>query len=156
MELDNKYKIARELLLSLYEKGEGMSYQQKVAVYDEYLKSIRHLAYANYAKAQFDLAGHYEDIGYWGSQNPYYNPKRMIYWYKKASENGDSMACNNLANLYERGDLVPRDLNLALELYRRSAELGYEIGKENYKIMLREMSPKGKYGKDKLIKSKSA
>jgi uncharacterized protein len=47
-------------------------------------------------------------------------------WYQKAADQGDLMAINNLANLFEEGtSATPQDYRKALELYRTAALNGY-------------------------------
>lgn len=117
-----------------------MIQDKKKAIYNRYLNDIRYLAYRGIAEAQFDLAGHYEDIGFWGMPNPYYNPKKCFYWYSKAVSNNHPEAHNNLASLYEEGRGCNIDLEKALELYELAALLGSPSGKKNFKIMKKQMS----------------
>jgi TPR repeat protein len=78
-------------------------------------------------------------VGFLGTPNPNYAPKKSVYWYTKACINNHAEAFNNLAFHYEIGKGCQQDLNKALELYKKSAELGYSIGKHNYKKMLRDL-----------------
>lgn len=73
---EEEYNSVNSLLLQLYDEAEMITEEKKVLLYNEYLKKIRQLAYSGNAKAQFDLAGHYEDMGFWGINNPFYNPKK--------------------------------------------------------------------------------
>ena len=49
---------------------------------------------------------------------------QALRWYRKAAEQGDSRAENNLAGLYEEGAVVPQDLEEAVKWYKLAAEQG--------------------------------
>jgi TPR repeat protein len=104
---------------------------EKKAIYKEYLKITRYLAYRNNSNAQFDLAMHYEDIGYWGMNNPFYNPSKKYYWLNKAVKNGHPDACNSLAIMYEDGEFVKLDLEKSLELYKLGKKRNSIVCKRN-------------------------
>jgi serine/threonine protein kinase/TPR repeat protein len=53
-----------------------------------------------------------------------YDYKQAAIWYGKAADAGDADAVHNLGTLYENAQGVPRDLNRALDLYRKAAALG--------------------------------
>jgi uncharacterized protein len=46
-------------------------------------------------------------------------------WYQLAADQGDALAQNNLASLYEHGLGVPTNFTRAAELYRKSADQGF-------------------------------
>jgi TPR repeat protein len=50
---------------------------------------------------------------------------------RKAAEQGNAVAQNNLGWAYERGKGVPRDLNEAVRLYRLAAKQGNANGQNN-------------------------
>jgi TPR repeat protein len=125
----NKYTEVRKLLLRLYAEVE-LTQPEKVKIYNNYLRQIRKLAYNNDAHAQYDLAQHYEDIGFFGNPNPFFDNSKRFYWYQKAAVNKNAAAHNNLADLFERGDGCSKELNKALEYYKKSMELGDSLGKK--------------------------
>ena len=45
-------------------------------------------------------------------------------WYRKAAEQGDAKAQNNLGVVYDRGEGVPQDDAEAVKWYRKAAEQG--------------------------------
>lgn len=142
----NTYKKTREILLMLYSKVE-LSEKEKVIFYNEYIYKIRKLAYSGNAEAQYDLAQHYEDVGFLGDPNPCFNNSKRFYWYLKAAKNNNGAAYNNLADLIERGDGCEIDLNKSLDYYKKSMELGNVLGKKNYKKMLQDLKKGGMYNK---------
>ncbi|MCA0364890.1 MAG: hypothetical protein LCH67_12670 [Bacteroidetes bacterium] len=130
-----KYYQVRKILLDLYENYSKLTNNEVIEIYSSYLKNLRRLAYKNNANAQYDLAGHYENIGFWGIPNPYFNSKKRFYWYSRSASNNFPEALNNLAQLYEKGEPVAKSLEKALELYKKGAELGSENCKKNFKIL---------------------
>ena len=116
---------------------------EKSRLYQQYLSALRKLAYRNNAEAQYCLAVHYEDYGTMGDPNPYYNVSKKLYWYIKAANNNHASACNNLADIYERGDGCKKDIRKALELYKRAAELGDWCGKKNYPHLKKQLKKVG-------------
>ena len=131
------YNLNNSILLNLYEIKS--SDEDKKIKYAKYLNTLRKLAYNGNSEAQFDLAGHYEDIGFWGVPNPYHNIRKKFYWYTKAANNNHATAHNNLANMYEKGENCVQNIKKALELYKRAAELGDILGRKNYKLLLKQI-----------------
>jgi len=125
------------------------SEEEKNIKYAQYLNALRKLAYNGYLDAQYDLAQHYEDMGFWGLPNPYHNIHKKFYWYSKAAENNHAAACNNLADMYERGEGCTQDIKKALSLYKKSANLGDSCGRKNYKLLLKQIKS-GKYKLDEI------
>ena len=74
-----------------------------------------------------------------GYSNPFHNVFKMFYWYTKAANNNHAAACNNLADMYERGVACNQDIQKALSLYKKAAELGDFCGKKNYKLLLKQI-----------------
>lgn len=140
------YQETRNLLLTLY-KDNLLSYENKLNIYNEYIYCIRKLAYIGNFEAQYDLAQHYEDSGFWGCPNPYFNNKKRFYWYLKSANNGNGEAFNNLADLFERGDGCIKDLDKSITFYKKAMELGSSLGKKNYKKMLKDFENGGIYFK---------
>ena len=136
------YNLNRDILLNLYEVK--ASEDEKKIRYAQYLNTLRKLAYNGNSEAQYDLAGHYEDMGFWGLQNPYHNIRKKFYWYTKAANNNHAAANNNLADMYERGEGCVQNIKKALGLYKRATELGDIYGKKNYKLLLKQIKT-GKY-----------
>lgn len=54
---------------------------------------------------------------------------RSLEWYRLALKSGHDRAMFNLGSLYERGEVVTRDLSKALKLYQESAKRGNEDAK---------------------------
>ncbi len=59
------------------------------------------------------------------------NYKDAVKWYKKAADQGHTMAQNNLADCYENGHGVEKNYDIALELYRKAAENDNEYAQYN-------------------------
>ncbi|WP_462265467.1 tetratricopeptide repeat protein [Mucilaginibacter sp.] len=137
------YQKARLIHQKLY--FEELDDLKKNILYTEYFLQIRKAAYANHLEALFDMGQQYEDMGYLGRPNPNYNPKKCIYWYTKACNNGHAEACNNLATFYENGEGCEKDLSFALQLYQKAADRGSASGKKNYKVMKHDLAIGGKY-----------
>ncbi len=140
------YKEARQIFLNLY-SNKDLSRPEKIKLYNLYISKIRKLAYSNNRDAQYDLAQHYEDNGYLGYPNPKFNNNKRFYWYNKAAENGSGEAYNNLADLFERGDGCEKNLEKALLYYKKSMDLNYNLGKNNYKKMIKDLKKGGLYNK---------
>jgi uncharacterized protein len=51
--------------------------------------------------------------------------RKAFYWYQKAAEAKDGLACERVAYLYDRGLGVPADKNASLKWLKHSADLGY-------------------------------
>ena len=133
------YKQSQLILDKLYNEAKILDVDLKKELYKEYLKLLRISAHRGYSDAQFDLAQHYDDVGYWGVPNPYHNIYKKFYWYSKAAEKNHAAACNNLANMYERGEGCQKDIYKALELYKKSSDLGDSLGRKNYKLLLHQI-----------------
>ncbi|TDQ06547.1 tetratricopeptide repeat protein [Pedobacter metabolipauper] len=146
------YFFATLLHEKLHKYPNDLDEDERISVYYEYFKLIKESAYLGYTDAFFDLGQQYESMGFLGINNPKYNPKKCIYWYSKACNNGHAEACNNLASFYEEGIGCELDLNKALELYKRSAELGSVNGKKNYRIMIKDISKGDIYEKKNVTK----
>jgi hypothetical protein len=54
-----------------------------------------------------------------------------IKWYRKAAEQGDSLAQNNLGFCYHLGNGVEKDDAEAVKWFRKAAEQGYAGGQKN-------------------------
>jgi TPR repeat protein len=133
------YLKAKAVHEKMYALSGRIKDEQRRNIYNEYFNLLKRAAYVGHADAQFDLGQQYETMNYLSIENPKYNPKKCIYWYTKAAEQSHAAACNNLATFYESGQGCEKDLEKALALYKKSAELGDALGKKNYKIMKRQM-----------------
>jgi TPR repeat protein len=122
----------------LYDNSKKLSLDEQKEYYSQFMKGIRKLAYNNFAKAQYDLAQHYEDISFWGIKNPYFNMKRRFYWYAKAAENNHAEACNHLGSLYELGEGCEIDLEKSFSFFKKSADLGDDLGKQNLELFKKQ------------------
>jgi len=141
------FALAKMIHEKMYQTSSGLTYDEKMELYDQYFKLIRKAAYKGHTEALFDMGQQFEDIGFPGMPNPMYNAKKCVYWYTKASEKEHAEACNNLATFHEKGEGCKKNLDLALSLYKRSADLGSPSGKKNYKIMIRNLAKGGRYNK---------
>jgi TPR repeat protein len=139
------YKLAKAIHEMMYTNSHSLDEQKKL--HAQYFALIKKAAYQGNTESQYDMGNQYEDIGYLGIPNPLYNPKKAIFWHTKASKNGHAEAFNNLAHFYELGTGCTQNLDIALEFYKQSANLGSPNGKKNYKTMLRDMARGGKYNK---------
>jgi TPR repeat protein len=138
------YTEIRSLLLNLH-MDDTLLEDIKIKRYSEYILKIRKLAYQANSNAQYDLAQHYENYNFLGNPNPNFNIKKRFYWYLKAANNNNDDACNNLADLFETGIGCEKDLKKALFYYEKSKILGNELGKRNYRQMLRDLKKGGIY-----------
>ena len=60
-----------------------------------------------------------------------------VKWYRKAAEQGDAGAQNNLGVVYELGQGVPQDHKTAVKWYRKAAEQGHAEAQYNLGVMYR-------------------
>ena len=58
-----------------------------------------------------------------------------VQWYRKAADQGDADAQNNLGNMYDFGHGVPQDYAQALQWYRKAADQGNAYGLFNLGAM---------------------
>lgn len=123
----------------IYEYPSTLSREAKIELYKQYFLLIKESAYLGHRDAQYEYGLQFEDVSFWGMNNPNYNPKRCVFWFTKACDQNQAEACNNLANFYEKGEGCERDINKALELFKKSADLGYEIAKENYELLIKQL-----------------
>lgn len=142
------YNLAMEVKRNMYESPPVLlSEKDKRDAYRKYFKLIKASAYAGYYLGQYEYGQQFENMNYLEFNNPFYDPKKCVYWYSKACENGHAEACNNLANFYEKGEGCERNFTIALSLYEKSAKLGSANGKKNHKEMIKDLSTGGKYHK---------
>jgi TPR repeat protein len=134
-----KYKQAIELINQLQKNFKTLSRSEVLNQHERYLRLVREAAYIGNAEAQFELGLNYEDQNYF-IPNPMYDVKKRFYWYSKAANSNHPEACNNLASLYEKGEGTKRNLKKALAFYKKAYELGCTYAKENYNILLKELS----------------
>lgn len=134
------YDLAQVKHREMYCSDKNLSEEQKKELYSIYFKFFKKAAYQGHVEALYDMGQQYEDIGYLGLPNPNYNPKLSIYWYTKACKHEHAEACNNLSGYYENGIGCKINLQHALELLKKSADLGSTYGKRNYKLMLKQLT----------------
>jgi len=139
------YIKAQEIHRMMYDNPALSNENQQKELYSKYFTYIKRSAYLGYREALYGLGQQYEDTSYLGRPNPMYNPFKCVYWYTKACEKGHAEACNNIATFYEKGEGCKKDLQFALELYKRAANGGSSSGKKNYKTMFKDMAIGGKY-----------
>lgn len=139
MKGEKLYLKAKLLHKKMYKYPNYIEEKEREEMYAQYFNLLKKAAYFGIPEAQYDYGQQYESMNYLNIQNPKYNPKKCIYWYTKACMQNHAEACNNLASFYETGEGCEKDLKKALDLYKKSADLGYSIGRKNYKIMLRQM-----------------
>lgn len=136
MKGDKIYSKASELLAKMTSGNSNVTEQKKELFYN-YFFLLKKAAYLGHKEAMYDYAQQFEDFGHLGLVNPLFNLKKMSYWYKKAAESGHAEAYNNLASMYANGLSVEKDDQKALEFYKKSAGLGSDLGRKNYKIMFK-------------------
>lgn len=134
---------ALKLLDKIIEYPNQLTSEEKHNVYRNYFELIRRSAYSGNPEGQFRYAQTFDSMSFLGINNPLFNVKKCVYWYSKASVAGFAEASNNLADFYERGVGVEKDLNISYILYKKAAELGSSIGKKNFKLFERDIK-KGK------------
>lgn len=81
--------------------------------------------------AQFDLALRYNQ----GSNGVKKDYKKAEKWYRKAAEQGDADAQNNLGVMYANGQGTPKDEAEAVKWYRKAAEQGEAYAQNNLGVM---------------------
>ena len=79
---------------------------------------------------EYNHSNHALEMGkrfYYGVSNweVNHNYEKAIYWYSIAAESGNNEAICELANCYSDGKGVQKDVNKALELYKKAASNGY-------------------------------
>lgn len=82
----------------------------------------------------YDIAQLYDSISHFGNPNPFYNNFKRLYFYLKAGNMGYSEAFNNLGFIIEHELNIKDRLNRAKQYYLKAAELGSELGKENFML----------------------
>ena len=58
------------------------------------------------------------------------NVQTAMEWYRKALKHGHGRAMFNLAAIYEKGDVVPRDMDKAIRLFIEAEKKGNENARE--------------------------
>ena len=66
------------------------------------------------------------------------DPAEAVRWYRKAAEQGDAQAQNDLGRCYATGTGVPQDAVEAVAWYRKAAEQGNAEGQFNLAICYRD------------------
>eukprot|EP01091_Cochliopodium_minus_P003812 TRINITY_DN13770_c0_g1_i1.p1 TRINITY_DN13770_c0_g1~~TRINITY_DN13770_c0_g1_i1.p1 ORF type:complete len:384 (-),score=74.20 TRINITY_DN13770_c0_g1_i1:21-1172(-) len=77
--------------------------------------------YENDEDFDFEVGHIYNFLGFFHSNS---DTEKSMYYYKKGVEKECTTAMNNLANLYENGNGVEKNLNIARILYEKSASKG--------------------------------
>ena len=95
--------------------------------------SVRQLAAAGDAQAQFALANHY----FYGVGVPQ-DYRQALVWYSKSANQGFAPAENLLGYMYQHKFGVPRDYKRALAYYRSAAKQGYALGEYNLSGMFED------------------
>jgi len=102
---------ANYLLAGLYRRGNGVAIDTAKA-----RQHYERAAAGGIWEAQTEIG----NLFYFGTEGR----ERAVEWYRKAAENGQSLAMNNLGDMYENGIGVPLDLVKAMDLYRQAANMG--------------------------------
>lgn len=134
------YLTAKDLHKKLYSLPIHAKETKRVKIYYRYFDFLRKAAYLGNTEAQYDLGQQYETMNSLNIRNLNYKPRKCIYWYRKACTQNHAEACNNLASFFETGEGCKMDLEKALSLYKKSAELGYSVGLKNYRIMKNQIA----------------
>jgi len=58
--------------------------------------------------------------------------EQAIYWFRKAGDGGNGDAFTNLGNIYCDGDGVPRDRRKGVGYHKKSADMGFLHGQNDY------------------------
>ncbi|MBR5434202.1 MAG: sel1 repeat family protein, partial [Bacteroidales bacterium] len=66
------------------------------------------------------------------------NKTEAANWYRKAAEQGDKEAQNNLGVMYLNGEGVPQDKSEAESWFRKAAEQGVEAAQNNLNLILQD------------------
>jgi len=134
---DQGYAEAQYWLAQAYETGEGVKQGKNLA---EAMKWYQKAADQGYAPAQFKIASAYETGN--GKKK---DLAEAVNWYRKAAvqghaeaqkklkttelllnaQNGSAEAQYQLAQAYETGDGVPKDLAKAIDWYKKAADQGH-------------------------------
>ncbi|PKK76321.1 HCP-like protein [Rhizophagus irregularis] len=101
--------------------GDGTSKNHSLA-----FKYYEKVANKNYAIGQWNTG-----ICYGNGHGINKEPKLAFYWYEKAANNGNMVCMYYLGTYYEIGkDHVEKDIDKAIDWYKKSAEQGYEDAQE--------------------------
>ncbi|MEI5984376.1 tetratricopeptide repeat protein [Sphingobacterium sp. PU5-4] len=136
-------KEALDEIHILMENAKKNLSSQKKDSYSKYRPLIRKSAYLGNPEGQYRYAQMFEFNNYTKNDKEDYNNKKYIYWMQKAANNGYAEAYNNLADYYERGIGVEKDLKKSFELYKKAEELGSYLGKKNSKLMEKYLKKQG-------------
>ncbi len=93
-------------------------------------KTCLKAAKLNYPEAQFNVGVMFER-GIGTNQNF----QEAVFWYKKASENGNKHSLNNLGNMYVNGLGVPKDINVAKSLFYAASDCGSGLADFNLAVL---------------------
>lgn len=105
---DNDSKLA---IANMYRDGRGVN-----SDYSKALELYKELSEEDYSEAQFQLAMYYG----------FNQPKKMLYWLKKAVELDNANAECILGGLYSVGKVVEQDHTIAYNLLSRAAAQGHK------------------------------
>jgi TPR repeat protein len=119
------HKLAQNKLGYIYEKGDIPHIKNMRKALKEYYKS----AIQDYDMAQLNLGMYFANSLKKG------HFQQAIFWYKKAIENENIAAMNNLANIYYFGQGTKRDYKKAVQLYTRAAKLGDKLAQYNLSMI---------------------
>ena len=113
---DNGYRIAQFDLGTMYLQGDGVKFDPKLGM--ELLTSS---AEKRYASAAYKL-GEIFDKGQYGFKK---DPEEAIKWYKRAQKIGYVGAELRLAQIYQNGEGVERDLFQCIKYYKLADQHGW-------------------------------
>ncbi|GBC31259.2 kinase-like domain-containing protein [Rhizophagus irregularis DAOM 181602=DAOM 197198] len=125
--------MAQHNLAVTYENGDGVDidYGKAFELYYQAANSGNGLALNNLALMYYDGKG--VDIDY-GVDVDYEKAKELYY---QAANSGNSSAQNNLAYMYEYGKGTEEDINQAIYWYKKSANQGFQLAKNNLELRKR-------------------
>lgn len=135
---------AKEISQKINDYPPTLSVKKREELYRKYFELLRKSAYSGNPEGQYEYAQQFESMTFMSIDNPFFYPKKCIYWYMKSALGGYAEAYNNLADFYERGIGVKIDLNKAYDFYKKASKLGSSLGKKNLKIFEKDIE-KGKY-----------
>ena len=91
-----------------------------------HLQSTEKCAIFIYRRKYFKLGAYYA----WGMWEPK-DYSEAVKWYRKAADQGNADAQNNLGVCYKNGEGVPQDYSEAVKWYRKAAEQGQKYAQYN-------------------------
>jgi TPR repeat protein len=118
MKGNKKYLIAMDFKNKLYSHDFYLNKKQdeEIKIYNLFLLNLKKAAHLGHTEAMYEYAILFEDIGYFGINNPFYSSKKCIFWYTKCIKKNHPEAHNNLSNFYLKGEGCAKNIIFAIDL----------------------------------------